>query len=302
MNNNNPLLQPGPAATSGPYCFTVPFARRILFFILIAAASLLVMALAMIPFAGETTVRSLRVMTVIQDLFLFILPPVATAVVISRRPASLLAVDRGVGPLTLLLAAAGLIVSIPAMNMIVEWNESLTLPESLAGLEERLRAMEEAARDAVLLLMGDHNAGSFIMAVLIMGIMAGLSEELFFRAGIQRLLSTGPVNPHVAIWLTAFIFSAIHMQFYGFVPRLLLGAYFGYLLWWSGSVWLPVAIHALNNTMVIIGEFTAGADGTNAVDTIGTGGSSADILTVCASVAAFAATILLLRRRARRSS
>ena len=88
--------------------------------------------------------------------------------------------------------------------------------------------------------------------------MAGLSEEILFRGTLQQLFLSSGLNRHLAIWITSIIFSAIHMQFFGFVPRLLLGAYFGYLLWWSRSLWLPVIIHAFNNSIVVYSTWKSG--------------------------------------------
>lgn len=199
---------------------------------------------------GMTTL-SLRLSTVVQDLAIFILPPVITAVMVADRPASLLAIDRGIAPSLAILAVLAMVVGIPAMDALVAWNESMTLPESLSGLESWMQDKEEAARQSVDILLGGTSVGDHIVSLLIVAVLAGFSEELFFRGALQRLMASGRMNPHIAVWLTAFIFSAFHMQFYGFFPRLLLGAYFGYLLWWSRSLWLPFMIHMFNNALVV---------------------------------------------------
>ncbi|MDE6395798.1 MAG: CPBP family intramembrane metalloprotease, partial [Muribaculaceae bacterium] len=96
--------------------------------------------------------------------------------------------------------------------------------------------------------------GSLVVSVLIVGILAGFSEELFFRGALQRLLSSANgIKPIAAIFISAFIFSFIHFQFYGFFPRLILGIYFGYLLYRTGSLWIPAIVHAFNNSLYIIG-------------------------------------------------
>ena len=137
------------------------------------------------------------------------------------------------------------------MNALVAWNESLVLPSALAPLEQWMRQAEDAAADQVKILLGGTSWGDLMVSVLIVGVLAGVSEELFFRGAMQRIISSGRVGPHSAIWITAVLFSVFHMQFYGFFPRLVLGAFFGYLLYWSGSVWLSSIIHALNNTLVV---------------------------------------------------
>lgn len=278
--------------------FTRPFGQRLLIFVLASAASLIICSLLLIPLAQKGTLPAMRVMIMLQDLLIFILPVIVTAILVSRRPADLIGVARGVSWPVFIIALAVLLASMPLMNRIVEWNNSLTLPAGLAQLEAQMRTMEETAEATIRSLMGNYGIGSYIMAVLLVGIMAGVSEELFFRGGIQRLLSTGGVNRHVAIWFTAFVFSAIHMQFFGFVPRLLLGALFGYMLSWSGSVWLPAIIHSINNTLVVSGEFYAHHKGIDsaAMNTFGSGGEAMDILMSCASLVLVVTLLYLLRR------
>jgi membrane protease YdiL (CAAX protease family) len=82
-------------------------------------------------------------------------------------------------------------------------------------------------------------------------VIPAIGEEFFFRGGIQNIISDKK-NIHVAVWVSAFVFSAIHMQFYGFIPRMLLGGMYGYLLFWSGSLWLPVIAHFVNNGMAVL--------------------------------------------------
>ncbi len=184
----------------------------------------------------------MRISTIVQDIVVFILPAIATAVVITRRPADLLLLGRRPGAVITAAALLGTIVSIPSMNHLIDWNASLPLPEAL-------RTAEEQAQASINLLVGNGSWGSLVITLLIVGVMAGLSEELFFRGCMQRILSKSGLGTHGAIWVTAIVFSAVHMQFEGFVPRLLLGLWFGYLLVWSGSVWLPVMAHVLNNLL-----------------------------------------------------
>ncbi len=209
--------------------------------------------------AGPLTPARLRVATVIQDIVLFIVPAIMTAMVVTRYPARLLEIDRR-PPLQLtLLAVVTLLAAIPAMDYIVTWNESLSLPASMAGVEQWMKQSEENARQITDMLMAGTSVGSLIVSLLIIGVLAGLSEELFFRGTLQRLITPAHGSVHLAVWTTAFIFSAIHLQFFGFFPRLLLGAYLGYLLVWTGSLWVPVIVHVLNNALVVLTEWLVDA-------------------------------------------
>ncbi len=245
---------------------TSTFARRLFLFLLLTFAGLLVATFAMgiITVGGQSTVR-LRIATVIQDICVFIAPACMVASMVTSRPDRLLEVDRGFSPGMLIAAVSVMVVSIPAMNALVDWNAGLSLPASMGALESWMRSAEQSAGQAVMMMLGDTSPASLLISLLIVGVLAGVSEELFFRGALQRLLSSGPLGPHASIWIAAFVFSFFHMQFFGFFPRLVLGAFFGYLLYWSGSLWLPVTIHALNNAVVVIGSWQdrlAGGDGT----------------------------------------
>ena len=94
--------------------------------------------------------------------------------------------------------------------------------------------------------------GEFVLAFIVIAVFAGLGEELVFRGMIQNMLQKSFGNIHAAIWVAAALFSLIHMQFFGFLPRMLLGALFGYLYYWSGNLWIPVFAHMTNNGFMLI--------------------------------------------------
>ena len=222
----------------------------LLCFVLTSVAVGLIMALG-----GAADAKWMRIAAVVQDIMLFVVPPLITAVLVTRLPAKLLCIDKGVDARFLLSAVLTMVLSIPAMNFIIEWNESIQLPESMAGIERWMRASEENAREYMNMMLGGTSVMTLIVNILIVGVLAGFSEELFFRGGLQRLLTTGGISAGWSIAIVAFIFSAVHMQFYGFVPRMLLGVYFGLALVWSRSLWVPVILHALNNSIYVYGQW-----------------------------------------------
>lgn len=202
---------------------------------------------------AEKTVAGMRISAVIQDVVSFILPAIATAVIVTRRPAELLCLQRGISSARVyVLIPVILLVSIPVQEAVIYWNNNLSLPASMASLETSLRTMEKASSELMLKMLSDTSVAALIINILVIGVAAGFSEELLFRGCFQRLLTTGGVNRHAAVWTVAAVFSAMHMQFFGFVPRMLLGAWFGYMLLWSGSIWMPMLAHALNNSFFIV--------------------------------------------------
>lgn len=238
----------------------------------------------------DKAVAMSRIATVIQDIFMLIMPALVTALIVTRQPVKLLALGRMPSAGRVLIAIAVMLLASPAMSWIIELNSSIQLPESLAALEQKMRAMEDSAQATLDFMLGAHTPANLFVNILLIGLLAGFSEELFFRGALQRLINSTGLSATAAIWISAIIFSAIHMQFYGFVPRMLLGVYFGYLLVWSGSVWLPVIVHAFNNSMFLVLKYMTG----NGDPSIGAEGSMESVIAIIASVLATAAGLILL--------
>jgi len=137
-------------------------------------------------------------------------------------------------------------------SLLIDWNAKIVLPEFLSELEQMMRSKEDELMALTKYLTDFENVGEFLMGVLVIGVLAGIGEEFLFRGVLQPKLHLFTGNAHVAIWLSAFIFSAIHFQFYGFFPRMMLGAVFGYLYLYSGSLIYPIIGHILNNTFTVI--------------------------------------------------
>lgn len=243
----------------------------------------------------------LRILTVMQDVILFVIPAIATACVICRKPAELLAVTTRFTLRDFMLVCAILLTSVPFLEWIISWNAGLHFPSSMQNIEQTLRKMEENASGvAMTLLTSNTSVAGLILNILIIGILAGFSEELLFRGCFQRLLTTGGINPHVAIWTVAVIFSLFHFQIFGFVPRMLLGAYFGYLLLWTRSIWAPITAHALNNTVYVVSAWINIRNGNIAdLETTGIDSTSA---TLFLSIVFTAFLVFLLSKNSKKST
>ena len=227
-----------------------------------------------------------RISAVLQSILVFITPALAVAMLTTRFPASLLAVDRLPSLKFTLTAIFTLVVSIPLMNIIINWNQNLTFPESMSGIVQTFKDLEAKSEDSINIMTSGNSAGILIVNIMIVGIFAGLGEELFFRGGLMRLLGgVKSIGTHKAIWISAIIFSALHLQFFGFVPRMLLGVFFGYLLAWSGSLWLPMLMHIINNSIKVTFDWINQTNGTDIdVNSIGTGSSTIDIIILTLSI------------------
>lgn len=141
---------------------------------------------------------------------------------------------------------------IPIIDVIAGLNEQIRLPSIFAEMENGMRMMEQEAARTVERMTKGGSFSNLMVNLLLMAVLPAVCEEFLFRGTLQPFFTRRLKNVHIAVWLTAFIFSAIHLQFYGFIPRLLLGAYLGYLFVWSGSLWLPVWAHFLHNSISLI--------------------------------------------------
>lgn len=153
---------------------------------------------------------------------------------------------------SLFLLSLGFLIALsPVMDLIGNWNATMELPDSLKAVESWMRESEDQANRLTEKLVMNKGWGTYLGNVIVLAALPAICEELFFRAGLQSILNRWFKNYHVAIWVSAVIFSAIHFQFYGFFPRLLLGAVFGYLFVWSRNISIPIFAHFLNNFFVV---------------------------------------------------
>ncbi|HEY5692592.1 MAG TPA: CPBP family intramembrane glutamic endopeptidase [Cyclobacteriaceae bacterium] len=148
---------------------------------------------------------------------------------------------------SVLLTILVVIIFMIPNTFFIHWNANISLPDFMKGFETWAREKEELAAAATTLLTTFDNFNQFILAFVVMAVFAGIGEELVFRGMLQPELHRATGNIHAAIWISAILFSAIHMQFFGFVPRVLLGVLFGYLYYWSGNIFIPMLAHFVNN-------------------------------------------------------
>ncbi|MFZ4455191.1 MAG: type II CAAX prenyl endopeptidase Rce1 family protein [Bacteroidales bacterium] len=195
----------------------------------------------------------LRAMVAVNMPVMFLLP--AMFVVGKYRPGRFREVTQ-IGRLPVaqmvLLAIVAIAVSQPALNLIGEWNKHLSLPDSFGGLMDWIRRTEADAELVSNQMVETTSAWALMANLLVMALLPGFCEEFLFRGVIQPIFHDWFGRKHLAIWATAFVFSFIHFQFFGFIPRLLLGAMLGYIVMYSGSLWTGVLMHTLNNALVVI--------------------------------------------------
>ncbi len=195
--------------------------------------------------------QSMLAMLTIQDIFAFILPAVVAMALFYLRPFHVMGLTRMPSLKALAVVVVFYLVSLPAMNWLVDFNGSMVLPSWM-------RQAEDMAADATKQILDINTIPQLLFCLFVVGLMAGLSEEMLFRGAMQRTMQDSRLGAHTAIWVTAIVFSAFHMQFFGFLPRMLLGAWLGYLFVWTRSLWVPIIAHTLNNSTVVVMSYLAG--------------------------------------------
>ena len=148
-----------------------------------------------------------------------------------------------------------------AISPVIEWNMGIQLPDFLKQFDDWARDTEGKLAEVTKLMTDFTSFGQFAASLFVIALLPAIGEELVFRGLIQNEILRGTRNVHVAIWFAAILFSAIHMQFFGFVPRVLLGAMFGYLYWWSGNLTIPIVAHFIHNgfTLTMIYLYNIGS-------------------------------------------
>lgn len=249
---------------------------------ILSVLTLLAMGVWMIAWHGNQSTESLKWLQFLQTLGTFLLPPVLCAWIwdAGHKPFAWLKMDRGASWQTFVLAALTMVCAIPAINLLADLNSRIVLPEALRGLEEWMKAREEEAAVLTERFLAADSLGGLLINIGLMALLPAMAEEMSFRGTLQGILSPNPSaltpnpsSPHAAIWTTAIIFSAIHMQFYGFIPRMLMGAMFGYIFVWTGSLWVPVVMHFTNNGLAVLAYYIwgTGEGDKSYADTIGAG-------------------------------
>lgn len=195
---------------------------------------------------------SLKLIQMITSIGIFILPPLVAAYFISANPSEYLKINKASPANSYFLAILIMVVSLPLINLAIELNEKMNLPEMLKSVEDWMRGTESKAAELTEAFLHTKSLNGLLVNIFMIALLPAIGEELFFRGYLQRIFGEWMKNVHVAIFITAIIFSTFHMQFFGFLPRAILGIMLGYLFYWSGSLWLSVVAHFFNNAAAVI--------------------------------------------------
>jgi len=196
--------------------------------------------------------ESLRYISSITQLGVFGLTAFECAYLFNNKHAvNYLQINTGVSVLKCFLIILIAAVSLPALSHIIAWNEGIKLPQFMSAVETWMREKEDTMAGITSQLLSGKSVEILLVNLAVMAVITAVCEEFLFRGLIITWFRRQITNIHVVVFISACIFSAIHLQFYGFVPRFLLGLYLGYLFVWTGSIWACIIAHFINNGMVV---------------------------------------------------
>lgn len=182
---------------------------------------------------------------------LFLIPALLAGFLFYGNSLEYLSANKIPVSLTIVLSVLVVLGAVPLINFLAELNMNLSLPEKLSGLEERIRETEAESEELMNLFLSDTTITRFLINLLMIAVIPAIGEEFFFRGIMQRIFIEWFRNQHAGIIISAILFSFMHFQFLGFIPRILLGILFGYMLVWTGSIWVPVVAHFVNNAIAV---------------------------------------------------
>ena len=210
---------------------------------------------------GVQSVLELKMAQLVQSVMVFVVPPLLAVWCWSRRPAEWLRLRAVGNGRVYAIVVVLMIVAQPGINLLATWNEGFRLPAFMSEIEQYFQDMEASARELTEMLAAAPTIGALLLNLIVLAAVPALGEELTFR-GVLLGLTDGEttigsrpspsLRTHIAVWVVGIIFSLIHFQFYGFIPRMLLGVVLGYLLVWTGSLWAPMVAHFTNNALVVL--------------------------------------------------
>ncbi|MDX1284579.1 MAG: CPBP family intramembrane glutamic endopeptidase, partial [Draconibacterium sp.] len=189
----------------------------------------------------------LKYFQVVQAIGLFIVPPFILGWLYYGNVVNYLHLNKSFSGSSFILVVILMFFAAPFINFIGELNNNMVFPDWLSGIESWMKNAEENAAALTEAFLNVKTIPGLAFNIFMIAFLPAIGEELLFRGVIQKIFTNMTKNHHWGIWISAILFSALHFQFYGFVPRVILGALFGYMLVWSGSMWLPILGHFFNN-------------------------------------------------------
>lgn len=201
---------------------------------------------------GTADIGVHKLFLMFSSIGMFVVPPFVFARLESKNPGKYLSMNMPKPWISIIIGLLIMLCVTPFIEWTVFLNQQMKFPELLEPLESWMKYKEISAEILTKKLLVMNSVDGLVLNLIIIAVIPALGEEFLFRGCIQKIFTKWTNNYHLGIWAGAIIFSTIHVQFYGFIPRMILGALFGYMLVLSKSIWVPVIAHFYNNASAVI--------------------------------------------------
>jgi membrane protease YdiL (CAAX protease family) len=206
-------------------------------------------------YSSASVVNALKVLQILNMVGGLLLPSIIYLWLCTPETEKPFSLNTSPSSITVVLSFLLIVLAQPLIGWANELNSYLTLPEGLSSIENWMKNAETQGELITEAFLSTTSITGLLLNVFMISILPAFAEEILFRGALASLFKTWTQNIHIAVFLSSLIFAAIHLQFYGFLPRFLLGMALGYLFFWSGSLWLPIAAHFTNNFLTVMVEF-----------------------------------------------
>ncbi len=241
-----------------------PFLKLLLLIILMLGSLLLITFAGLLiafPFFGTDILNQLdkvaenldllRYIQLLSHIGLFVVPAIVFGWLVGKNPMHYYSAKHVPGLKAIAISALIMIVAVPFVYYLMQVNQQLSLPESMSGIEDWMRRSEDEAEKMMVRLLNVSSLQAYLFNIFLIAVIPGIGEELIFRGVIQRTLGQWTKSLHVAVIVSAILLSAMHMQFFSFLPRLALGVTLGYMFVITGNIWVPIFAHFFNNAAAV---------------------------------------------------
>lgn len=202
-----------------------------------------------------SSLNASRIIQIATQLGLFICPPLAMGFLVSEKPLKYLGFNTVPSPLVFVPAIAVMFAGLPFIHWLSDLNKAINFPDWMAGVEVWMQNQELNATRLTKLFLNVDSLYGLAVNLFMIALIPAIGEELVFRSVLQPQMGKLFKNIHIGIFVSAILFSAMHFQFYGLLPRFILGLFLGYSFFWSGSIFVPMVMHFVNNGSAVIAYY-----------------------------------------------
>lgn len=254
------------------FSYMTPFGKLMLLLLIMFTTFLLTLFIGFLvgmPFFGPSMLKQLegvdltdpamtpllKYFQILSALGFFVFPPLIFARFLRQKAGPFFLAGQRPDGMTSMWVCCLMILTMPLISWLIDLNLQMQLPAFLSSVEDWMKASEDQAETVTRVFLSTTTWQGLSVNLLMVAILPAVGEELVFRGTLIRLFREWTGNIHVAVIIVAFLFSSMHMQFYGFLPRLVLGLLLGYLFVWTANLWIVILAHFINNGFAVIAAF-----------------------------------------------